>query len=384
VKIIVESLSYPPNVSGVAVFVKTLVDFLLERGHEVILVIPAKNLKTTKEQAGNKLTIYRLRSVPNPVRPGFHLPIFTRFLVRKIIKEEAPHIIHVNDPMALSRYLQREGIIHGIATVATSHFSLEYVTAYVPVVFHRIIRAYVRQWIIRFYNRCEAVVAPSQSAAGVLGKLGVKSKLVALSNGVNLDRFYAHYPSGVIRARWLLPKRKLILYVGRLDKDKAVDVLFGAMAETVRHYPCHLVLVGTGNQKFVSKYLERFSLKGYVTQVGPIPHDSEELVGLYQAADIFVMPSSIETQSISTMEAAAAGRAIVAANAGALPELIIHNKTGLLFDSGNPKSLAEQLLVLLRDGTLRSRLGQAAQFKIVRHEQAHALGLYIKLYEELS
>jgi len=91
----------------------------------------------------------------------------------------------------------------------------------------------------------------------------------------------------------------------------------------------------------------------------------------------------METQSITTLEALAAGKPVVAANWGALPELIHDGQNGLLFEAGSSTDLATKIKVLLEDSDLRNRLSVAAVQTATEHELQKSLQLFEDLYVQL-
>jgi len=281
----------------------------------------------------------------------------------------------------MSRYFQESGRRRGVPTVVSIHFTFEYIGAYMPRLLRPMLLEKERRKYIRFYNQCQAVITPSRSVISYWRRMGIKRPIFALSNGVDIERFFSFLPPEQTRKNYRLPNLPLILYLGRLDKDKAIDVLIKAVKEVSSAVRCHLVLVGGGDKrKKLSRLIKRLSLGSGVTFTGPIPHSSLDLVALYQAADIFVMPSAIETQSITTLEAMATGKPVIAANAGALPELIADGRNGLLFAPGDSNDLAEKLITLVRDKPLQERLSEAAVVTATEHELRKSLRLFVELY----
>src|SRR3989344_6068261 len=126
-KILIGTLSYKPNVSGVAVEVELLTQFLLKKGHQVVIVAPSRSLRSHIEHQDG-LTIYRVRAIPSPIRRGFYLPIFTGRLTERILQEVQPDIVHVHDPMAMSRYLQQSAtnVCWVLQSMSSSYCSQRY------------------------------------------------------------------------------------------------------------------------------------------------------------------------------------------------------------------------------------------------------------------
>lgn len=382
-RILLATLSYRPNVSGVAVGVDLLSQYFLKQGHQVFIVAPSRSLKSYVEHEEN-LTIYRVRAIPNPARRGFYLPIFTGGITEKIFREVKPDIVHVHDPMAMSRYFQRSAARHGVPTVVSNHFMMDYIGAYLLMWLRPMVLGWLRRKYVKFYNRCQAVIVPSNTVADYLRQLGVKVPVWALSNGVDIERFFAYMPLEQTRQAYKLPSVPIVLYLGRLDKDKSVNVLIDAFAKARTQTPCHLLLVGAGGkQSALTRQIAICGISRSATLTGSIPHHSLDLVALYQAADIFVMPSPFETQSITTLEALAAGRPVIAANSGALPELICDGVNGLLFNAGSADDLASKITMLIGEPDLRARLSVAALKTATGHELQKSLQLFEQLYTKL-
>jgi glycosyltransferase involved in cell wall biosynthesis len=138
---------------------------------------------------------------------------------------------------------------------------------------------------------------------------------------------------------------------------KNVSTLMATFAALYRHYPdLKLLIVGSGPER---EPLERQARELQVIAGCRFHESTQEVAQWLRAIDIFVLPSLSEAFSNSLMEAMAAGCCAVASRVGGNPELVRHGDTGLLFEAGNPESLAEQLRALVADDELRSRLAEA-------------------------
>lgn len=384
-KILIGSVSYDPNISGVAVSTYLLAHFLALSGHKVWVLAPASRFKTyTEPPEIQNLKVIRLRAIANPFRQGFYIPVGVRGQVKKIVRGIRPDIVHLQDPMPTSVIIQRQAAALAVPVVATNHFLLDYVLSYLPKFTHKFAGYYLRQKLAAFYNRCQAVTCPTQTVATMLKLSGVSSPIVALSNGVDLHRFYSFAAPGAIRSWFGLPDKPIVLYLGRVDKDKSIDVLLKSIPMISDKVDCHFVIAGGGSMKdyFSGKVSSNKLLNDRVTLTGPIPHQSGKLVGLYQLAQIFVIPSTIETQSIATLEAMAAGKPIVAAAAGALPELVKHNVNGFLFAPGDAPALAKHVIALVQNIKLREAMGVKSLEFVAKHELKKSLRLFEQLYKK--
>jgi len=152
-----------------------------------------------------------------------------------------------------------------------------------------------------------------------------------------------------------------VIYLGRIVADKGIDLLIDAMAGLVSQFPgIHLDVVGPpGGAEYIERLRTMVSclgLESTVTFRGEVDARSKE--ALLREAGIVVLPSRWpEPAPIVAFEAMSHGKPVVAANVGGLPEFVEDGKTGVLFEPGNAEDLRSKLGMLLRDASLRERLG---------------------------
>ena len=151
---------------------------------------------------------------------------------------------------------------------------------------------------------------------------------------------------------------------------KGVPTLVEAFSRLYREQPgLRLLIVGSGPER---EPLERLAASLGVMEGCLFRESTSDVASWLRAIDIFVLPSLSEGLSNSLMEAMAMGCCAVASHVGGNPELVRDGDTGVLFDAGNPESLAGRLRTLIDDGQLRSRLAEsgarfiAADFSIAR------------------
>jgi len=159
-------------------------------------------------------------------------------------------------------------------------------------------------------------------------------------------------------------KSAVVLYVGRLERAKGVPLLLAAARQVLDVMPeTRFVLAGGETHTLPRKELEslmvRYELNGKVKLLGHVSRS--QLSALYQQATVCVLPSYYETFGLAALEAMTMCRAVVATRAGGLPELIQHESTGLLVPPGDHRALAEAIIRLIDDPSLRERVAQAGQ-----------------------
>ena len=188
------------------------------------------------------------------------------------------------------------------------------------------------------------------------------AKVSVIPPGVDLSRFR---PMSQSQSREFLGygEEKNILFVGRLEPLKGLDVLFRAVAALEDLGNITLNVVGGDENSQEKARLQTLASRMKLTQnvrfIGSVRHD--ELPLHYNAADVCVLPSHYESFGLAALEAAACGRPVVASEVGGLPAIVRNGSTGFLVEPKHSDTMAERLCELLGDDMLRSRMGSAAR-----------------------
>ena len=148
-----------------------------------------------------------------------------------------------------------------------------------------------------------------------------------------------------------------VVYVGRLSKEKGVDLLIRAFE---RLDDGHLLIIGSGSEE---RELKRLAEKcDRIHFLGFLPRDQALLY--VKGSDVFVLPSRSEGLSTALLEAMACGTAVIATSVGGSVELVEHGVSGLLVPPEDHKALADALRLLLSDASLRRRLAAEAARRV--------------------
>jgi glycosyltransferase involved in cell wall biosynthesis len=184
--------------------------------------------------------------------------------------------------------------------------------------------------------------------------------VTVVPTGVDLERFRPGSRAAARRVLGLAGDDPLLLYVGRLDREKSVERVLLAFEHVAGTAPrARLVLVGQGKEAPRLRALaSRLTAAARVTFLGVRDHDA--LPACYQAADLFLFASETETQGLVLAEAAACGLPAVAVDAPGCDEVVRDGVTGLLAKS-DPAALAEAAVGLLLDDERRAAMAVRAR-----------------------
>jgi|APSaa5957512535_1039671.scaffolds.fasta_scaffold25473_2 D-inositol-3-phosphate glycosyltransferase len=207
------------------------------------------------------------------------------------------------------------------------------------------------------------IVWTEHEKEAVVEYCGVDSSNVSvIPPGVDLSRFR---PMSKQQSRDYLGygEEKNILFVGRLEPLKGLDVLFRAVASLENTHSITLNVVGgdenSQEKARLQELASRMKLTESVRFIGSVSQD--ELPVHYNAADVCVLPSHYESFGLAALEASACGRPVVASEVGGLPTIVQSGSTGFLVPAKQSDVMAERLCELLGDDLMRSRMGAAAR-----------------------
>lgn len=291
-------------------------------------------------------------------RVPFHTPL-ARNEVRRIadVRRQVathkgtfgPDVVHVHlaDASVLYHVLTERD--HPCPTVVTVHSAIAASEARPSTVLHRALVS------------ADVVTACSRSMLDqVLAAVPeIESRSRVVLNGIEPARIRSTpMPSGEPR----------VLFVGRLVHDKGFDVGLRATAALLGEFPTlRVALVGDGPERSALLALAaELGLGDHLEHRGALPLD--QVTRAYEAATLVVVPSRYpEPFGIVAVEAGLARRAVVASAAGGLPEIVVHEETGLLVPPDDPAALAEAIRRVLRDDALARRLGAAGRARMLEH-----------------
>ena len=235
---------------------------------------------------------------------------------------------------------------------------------------------------LRLTNRwARRVVAVSEDTARIARQReGLAAPhLTVIPNGVDLNRFAPQGRREAARAILGIPaSARLLVTVSHLTPIKGIDVLVEAAPGIRAAVPDALFLVAGrgGEQERVQRRIRSLGLEREFRLLG----SHEDVPGLLEAADLFVLPSRSEGQPNAVIEAMAMGLPVVACRVGGVPEVARHGQEALLVEPDQPESLARACLDVLNAQDLATRLGHAGR---ERARSEFSLTAMLRRYEDL-
>jgi alpha-1,6-mannosyltransferase len=304
------------------------------------IVVPGR--ETQLERGG----VSTLAGYPVPGTFNYRLPLNVRRWTNFLDSLE-PTLIEAGDAFHPAWCGWRVARRRGIPLVAFYHSNLPQIMGRrvggVPL-----IRRYVR-WL---YERCDVVFAPSRLMCEYLRELGVPHA-VHQPLGVDADVFHpAQRDAAALRARLGLKQdARVLVYAGRFAREKNLPVLLQAFARLGAPY--HLLLIGG----------ERAARPAANVTMLPYRRDSAELAQWLASADALVHAGTKETFGLVILEAMACGRPVVAARAGAFPE-VVDESVGMLAEPDDGASMAEAIAALYQRDL--EAIGAAARARVLK------------------
>jgi len=237
----------------------------------------------------------------------------------------------------------------------------------------------------KLLNDASKVVALSQTEAKQYRDMGVpEEKIVIIPNGIALSEYTNLPPKGSFKKKFSISnEEKLLLYLGRINKVKGIDLLARAFAALVDKMDCvRLAIVGPddGYLAELKNLINTLEIEDRVVIAGPLY--GREKLSAYVDSDVYVLPSRYEAFSITVLEAMACGIPIILSEKCNISESV-RNKTGLIVNP-SPTALEKALLKILTDEQLQLEFRSNCQQTIKRFDVVDITSKLEETYKKLA
>ena len=379
---------YPPHqVYGLGRFVHHLSEAQAALGCEVhVLTNSAGGAPAEAEEKGVHVHRIHTPGPPEPPDPTMTVTQFNAWLLQRGVEavesRGAPDVVNAHDWLttltgsALAK-------LYGIPLVVTVHDTVpgKHFGQLTP---QRSFQSSLEAWA------CDNAMGVLCCSAHVREELvsyysAKRDRVYVVPAAVRVEDFGADdHVTRVIRSVIAEPDQEVVLYVGRLDKEKGVDVLLQACSLLAGlHSRLKLVLVGDGSLKQELRQLTlQLGLDGRTLFTGYLCQ--RVLACLYRAADAVVCPSLYEPFGIVALEALACGRPLIVSRSGGLAEIVTDGVDGLYCEPGSAEDLARHLYDVLSDKERAEDLGRhGAQTVRTEYTWPLAAKRTLAVYEEV-
>ncbi|MDK2884081.1 glycosyltransferase family 4 protein [Pseudothermotoga sp.] len=339
--------SYLPQTNGVATSVYLYKRALERMGHEVYIVSPIG----PKDETVLVLGGIQFKWEKNLIIPssGRILPIID------FVKKKQIDVIHSHAPFALgfrALIVQRRLFLPHVHTYHT--LLVEY-RHYIPRPLTPSAKS-VEEFSSWFCNMTNQVIAPTEKIKLELLRYGVTKPVHVVPTGIDVELFEKPNDFDIKKRHSIQPKAKVLLFVGRLAKEKNVTFIlrvFKILLE--KKYDVHLIVVGDGPERNALQQLAKdIKVDHRVIFTGCMPRT--ELANYYRQADLFVFGSQTETQGLVVLEALAASTPVVAVAKMGIADVLKEGKGALLTKEASTTEFVEKVEQILSDESLAEKL----------------------------
>ncbi|WP_128892086.1 glycosyltransferase family 1 protein [Erythrobacter sp. HKB08] len=328
-----------------------LAEYLLRQGAALRVYAPTVE-EPAFEPTGDLVSV---PSVAIPGRAEYRVPLGLSKSNRADLEAFKPNVVHTSSPDPTGHAAVRFARSHDIPVLASVHTRFETYPRYYGLGFTE---PWLEAIMRRYYNRCDALVAPSQSMVDTLLEQGMHEDISIWSRGVDRSVFASEKRDlAWRRENGIEDDDVAIVFLGRLVMEKGLDIFSETIVDLRKQQVPHKVLViGDGPARsWFEKALPGGTFVGFQT--------GADLGRALASGDIFFNPSITETFGNVTLEAMACGLPVVAAGATGSSSLVEDRVNGRLVPPGSAKAFADAIAPYCTDDALREKHGAAGEAK---------------------
>ena len=360
--------NFYPELGGIQDSIAATASELGRRGHRLMIVAPSASRRDyarlgrapAELDLGPNVQIRRIAAVHVPSssqQSRLAMPTGRRW---RELGDFRPELVHSHTFLGAGLEAVRAARRLGVPLVGTNHWSVGAFDVYVPFG-RRVFRHVSSRLVARYYQNCAWVSAPLRFTIDDMRANGLRAQARVISNPIDTTLFRPVSPSvkRSLKARLNLGS-EVIVYAGRLGREKRIDVLIRALAEVHKQLPhVSLVVAGHGSDRAkLEKLAQELGVGRSVQFRGTLDHRG--LADLFAAADLFAIASTSETQSMVLLQAMASGLPVVGARSGGLVEHVPAT-VGRLAEPQDPASFSNAMASMLSDSRSRDVASRAAR-----------------------
>lgn len=351
------------EINGVAITTTKLLSIAQKHDMEIEFVI-----SSTRDVESAKVKNFKpVLSMPLPEYPDITINVPNFLEVLDYIEKQNFDIIYCATPGIVGIYGLLIAKILGLPLVSAYHTDFpSYAEKYTGEPF---IRLMADMYMKFFYSMSSRVLVPSYEYRNKLKALGIEEeKLEVFKRGVNLEKFNPKFRD---KNFWKIYDptyngEKVVLYVGRVAKEKDIDV-FLEVAKLTDRKDVKFFIVGDGpyRAEIESRLPHNTILTGFLRD--------QALSRAYASADIFLFPSTTETFGNVVLEALASGLVCMVSDRGAAKEFIVEDVNGYVISGNNPVEYRLKIDILLSNSDMLNKMKKNAVMYVKNYEEEELL-----------
>ena len=335
-----------PHIGGVEVLSLQFIPAMQAKGYEFIVLTSQSNPDLQSNENYNGIPIYRLPFHKGGIHNLENIKEIKQ-KVEEVKKDFKPDLVHINS-IDISIFF---------------HLLTDNSNGKVPTLFsvHSLPPYYINNNTLLYKLLCNAQWITTASAAMLSSVRKITPNKIQCSS---LIYYGLNIPA--IEPNPLQLDTPRLLCLGRLVNEKGFDLALDAFKEIINHFPkARLIIAGDGPAKpDLETKVNKLDIAGFVEFTGWV--SPEKIPELINTSAIVIIPSRWEEPfGLVALQAAQISRPVIAARAGGLPEIVMHQKTGLLFEKENSIDLAKQVISLLANKDMAVEMGRAAREKAI-------------------
>lgn len=376
--------TYPPFINGVSTSVLMLKQGLEKLGHEVYVVTVNDESFSYKEEDG----ILKIPSFPIGLMNFRQTGIYP-IKAFNIIKKWKLDIIHSHTEFSIGTFARLISKQLNIPLVHTYHTMYEEYIYYITKGYFNSASKKLVEYLTLFLcdKTIDELIVPTEKTKELFkDKYKVKREVYVIPSGIDTTRFYKENidKNEIINLKKDLGLKKtdfIVLYVGRIAKEKSIDFLINNFNSVLNRIPrAKMIIVGDGPDiKDLIDLTRKKGLENKIIFTGKAPWT--DVPKYYSLCDLFVTASKTETQGLTVMEAMGASKPVVAIRDESFELMITDKKDGLFFD--DEKSYVDMIYEVYKNKKLRDEISFNARLTADKYSPYNYAKNVLKVYEKV-
>lgn len=376
--------TYPPFINGVSTSVLMLKQGLEKLGHEVYVVTVNDESFSYKEEDG----ILKIPSFPIGLMNFRQTGIYP-IKAFNIIKKWKLDIIHSHTEFSIGTFARLISKQLNIPLVHTYHTMYEEYIYYITKGYFNSASKKLVEYLTLFLcdKTIDELIVPTEKTKELFkDKYKVKRDVYVIPSGIDTTRFYKENidKNEIINLKKDLGLKKtdfIVLYVGRIAKEKSIDFLINNFNSVLNRIPkAKMIIVGDGPDiKDLIDLTRKKGLENKIIFAGKAPWT--DVPKYYSLCDVFVTASKTETQGLTVMEAMGASKPVVAIRDESFELMITDKKDGLFFD--DEKSYVDMIYEVYKNKKLRDEISFNARLTADKYSPYNYAKNVLKVYDKV-